>query len=75
MGGEANRLSLGLGLVHPLASYRVYDVEYSQLVRAWCFLEVKVELLDKDRLGLSKYVVSLSPHRGSTASFSAALLT
>jgi hypothetical protein len=29
LGGAAYGLALGLGLVHPLAGYRVYDVENS----------------------------------------------
>lgn len=37
---EAWGLSLGFGLVQPFPRYRVYDVEYSQLVCAGCFLEV-----------------------------------
>lgn len=46
-------LCLGLCLLQPFSGYRVYDVEYSQLVCSWCLLEVGVDLLDEDRLGLS----------------------
>lgn len=50
--GATYGLSLGLGLVHPFARYRVYDVEYSQLVCSWCFLEMGIKLLDENRFGL-----------------------
>ena len=46
-------LSRFLGLVYPGSSHRVYNIEYSQLVCAWCLLEVSVNLLDQDRFGLS----------------------
>ncbi len=42
LGGTAYGLSLGLGLLHPLSCYRVYDVENSELVSSWCLLEVCV---------------------------------
>lgn len=45
-------LSLSLGLFEPFPGYRVYDVEYSQLVCSWCLLEVCVDLLDEDGFGL-----------------------
>ena len=39
-------------MFQPLASYRVYNIEYAQLVCPWCFFEVSVDLLDKDGFGL-----------------------
>lgn len=43
-------LAVGLRLVEPLAGYRVYDVEHSQLVCSRGLLEVRVYLLDEDGL-------------------------
>lgn len=40
-GGAAYGLSLGLSLLHPLACYRVYNVENSKLVSSWRPLEVR----------------------------------
>lgn len=45
-------LCLGLGLLEPFPGYRVYDVEYPQLVCSWCLFEVCIDLLDKDGFGL-----------------------
>lgn len=45
-------LAMLLGLVQPLAGYRVYDIQHTQLVGARCLFEVRIELLDKDGLGL-----------------------
>lgn len=56
--GKTNGLSLGLGLVHPFARYRVYDVEYPQFVCARSFLEVREEFLDENGFGLRKHAVS-----------------
>ena len=53
-------LSLGFGLVHPFARYRVYDVEYSQLVCARCPFKVGEEFLDEQRFGLSRRVMQKS---------------
>lgn len=41
-------LAIVFGLFHPLAGYRVYNVEDAQLVGAGCFLEVGVNLLDQN---------------------------
>ena len=32
--------------LYPLSSYRVYDIEYAQLVCSWSLLEMRVDLLD-----------------------------
>jgi hypothetical protein len=48
LGCTANGLTLGLGLLHPLSCYRVYDVENSKLVSSRCLLEVREEFLDED---------------------------
>lgn len=50
--GKAWGLSLSFGLVQPFPRYRVYDVEYSQFVRARRLLKVGEEFLDEDRLVL-----------------------
>lgn len=42
------------GLVYPLSGYRVYNIEYSQLVCSWCFLEMGVDFLDEDGFGLGQ---------------------
>lgn len=47
-------LCLSLGLFEPFPGYRVYDVEYPQLVCSWSLLEVCVDLLDENRFGLCK---------------------
>ena len=39
-------------LVYPLSRYRVYNIEYAKLMCSRCFLEVCVDLLDKDGFGL-----------------------
>lgn len=39
-------------LVYPLSRYRVYNIEYAKLMCPRSFLEVCVDLLDKDRFGL-----------------------
>lgn len=41
-------------LFYPSSSYRVYNVEYAQLVCAWSFAEVCVDFLDEDGFGLFK---------------------
>lgn len=33
---------------YPLPGYRVYDIEYAQLVGARCLLEVRIDLLNQD---------------------------
>ena len=49
VGGRAvDDLALLLGLLHPLARYRVYNIEHSQLVGAGRLLEVSVDLLNQD---------------------------
>ena len=53
LGGATDNLALLLRLVHPFASYRVYDVEHSQLVSAGCLFEVSIDLLDQYRFGLA----------------------
>lgn len=51
-------LCLGLGLFEPFPCYRVYDVEYSQLVCSRCLLEVGIYLLYEDGFGLLRRNVS-----------------
>ena len=41
-------LGLCLGLFEPFSGYRVYDVEYPQLMCSRCLLEVCEDLLNKD---------------------------
>jgi hypothetical protein len=54
LGRAVNSLALGLGLLEPLAGYRVYDVKDAQFVRSGSLLEVGVDFLDEDRLGLGE---------------------
>ena len=46
--GAADRLAQLLGLLHPLAGYRVYDVEHTELMGSICSLEMRKDLLDDD---------------------------
>ena len=46
-GGAAYCLPLDLGLIQPFASYIVYDVEYSKLVRGGCLFEMSKQFLNK----------------------------
>lgn len=41
-------LALGLSLLKPFPSYRVYDVQNTQLVCSWCLFKVCVDLLNED---------------------------
>lgn len=47
-------LSLCLCLLEPFAGYKVYYVEYPQLVRPGRLFEVRVNLLDENRFGLRR---------------------
>lgn len=48
----ADCLAQLLGLLHPFAGYRVYDVEHTELMGSNSSLEVREDLLDEDRFGL-----------------------
>jgi hypothetical protein len=50
----ANNLALVFRLLHPLARYRVYNVEDTKLVCARRLFEVRKDLLDEYRLGLPR---------------------
>jgi hypothetical protein len=52
-------LSIRFGLLGPLSSYRVYDVEDAKFVSPWRFLKVCVQFLDEDRFRLGEESVSL----------------
>ena len=58
IGSTVYGLSCKFGLFSPLSSYRVYDVEYAKFVSCRCLLEMGVELLDENRLGLGEPNVS-----------------
>lgn len=55
--GSARRLSSLASSFYPLSGYRVYDVEYSQLVGARGLLEMSKNLLDKNGFILSRSLV------------------
>lgn len=49
IGGIRPRSLPGLSSgIYPLSSYRVYDIEHTQLVGAWCLLEMREDLLNKN---------------------------
>lgn len=51
IGRRASKRLAGLAcLIYPLSSYRVYDVEYSQLLISWRFLEMCINFLNEDGL-------------------------
>lgn len=56
--GVARRLSSLASSFYPLSGYRVYDVEYSQLVGARGLLEMGENLLDENGFILSSSLVS-----------------
>lgn len=63
-GGAARRLAGLACSFYPLAGYRVYDIEYAQLVGARCLFEVGEDLLDKNGFILRRgWSVSCSYHR------------
>ena len=45
-------LTSTLGLLRPLSSYRIYNVEYAKLVSSRSFLEMGIQFLDEYGLGL-----------------------
>ncbi len=51
-GGRAGRLSSLSRLFYPLTCYRIYNIEYSQFMSGWRFLEMGIHLLDENRLRL-----------------------
>lgn len=57
-GRAVNCLCLCLGLLEPFPGYRVYDVEYPQLVCSRCLFEVCEDFLDEDGFGLLGQAVS-----------------
>ena len=48
LGSTVYGLSRKFGLLGPLSSYRIYDVEYAKFVCSGSLLEVGVKLLDED---------------------------
>jgi hypothetical protein len=52
LGSTVYGLSSKFGLLGPLSSYRVYDVEYAKFVGRGSLFEMGEKLLDEDRLGL-----------------------
>lgn len=58
------RLALGLGLLEPLAGYRVYNVQHAQLVISIRLLEVGVEFLNEHGFRLERALATeLAVHR------------
>ncbi len=59
LGRTVDDLTLLLCLVHPLPGHRVYDIKNTELVSAWGLLEVRVDFLNEDRLGLATILCQL----------------
>jgi hypothetical protein len=57
LGRAINRLVLLLRLIDPFASYRIYDIKYSQFMGCRGLFEVSVDLLNQYGFGLQEAIL------------------